>query len=130
MNLKSLIITPDAGSVSFELTSELQQQFINTAEFFELTNTMPLVKHLAGSSYDVVMWFTHDNGQRYGVITTTFGQNYKDIFKTSAINWVASVSTTTFKRECVKDYLDRHNCNTSIVYCILEGFESDSDEDY
>jgi hypothetical protein len=118
MNLKTIPL--DMDPVLVELSEELQTHLASTAEAFEITGVLPLLTEIIGTSYDIVMWFDHDNGHRYGVITTTQTNKTDEI--TQEVYWTAYMSYVTFTRQCIKDYLARNKCGMSVVYCLMKKF--------
>ncbi len=81
------------------------------------------MKEIIGTSYDIVMWFDHDNGHRYGVITTTQTNKTDEI--TQQVYWTAYLSYVTFTRQCIKDHLVRNKCDMSVVYYLMNSIDID-----
>ena len=125
MNRKILCLNRE--SVDIEIDTNTKQQLINNVEFFEVTDMIPMIRKIVGSSHDSVSWFVHDDGTKYAVINTIFGEDYKQKYVNNIIhsNWKGSICNMKTKRECIKEYAIRNNCNMQTVYCIINDTEEE-----
>lgn len=122
-NMRSKMLIPD----------HLVGDILKNAEFFHM-NSSGLVAAMFGSTYDMVSYFTHKNGTRYGIVHTLCGHNYRAKFEESIRDrshvWCVCVSEVTFKRDCVKKYLADNGCSDKWIYNIIEApLQLDSDDD-
>jgi len=121
MSLSEIILSENDDPVPVFLNDNIKNQIISNAEYIKMDNMLSLFKEIIGETHDVVSWFIHENGEKYGLINTIFGNNYKTIFenKIQTGSWNASICSPCNKRRCVKEYLNYNNCNKEYVYCIM-----------
>lgn len=106
-------------------TSEQISEIIANAVAFEYSSPIGELMGI-GKTYDMVSFVTIED-KRYGVIHSIFvdPSNFPSIMKRPII---LSESTTTYKRDCIKQYLRTNGCNDRLVYCVVQ--ESSYNEDF
>ena len=112
--------TIDIQQKILAINPDLAFTLIHNAKYFQMTG-------LFGNSYDMATFFDHKNGNRYCVIHTLFGPLYQNEFiqKINESEWRISISTSEFKRECIRQFMIDNNCSMDYVYNIMEnsGYE-------
>ena len=112
--------TLDIQQQKLSISSELASTLVKNAQYFEMSG-------LFGNSNDMATFFDHHDGQRYCVIHTLFGPTYKNDFeeRINKCEWRISISTSEFKRECIRQFMTQNNCSKDFVYNIMEntGYE-------
>jgi hypothetical protein len=122
MDLSTIPISADFDATDVHISEQTQDEILQHAEYYEFTGMMPMLKSIMAVSYDVVSWFTHTNGNKYGVIHTLFGEHYISSFKEKVKKnkWMASICASQTKRKCIQDFLRKHNCDPNYVFCIMD----------
>lgn len=113
----NLNITPDDEPVTLYFDTQTQNELIKNTEYFEYTGGFLKL----GPTYDIASFFENKQGDRYCVIHSIISVDHKTEFenKIRSSKWQVSACVSTYKLECIKDYIKRHNCNQDIVYCIM-----------
>lgn len=124
--MESLNIDIDDESVSVVLTVEFKKEILQNAKYFKCESMCEAVKRLfIEDIYDVTSFYTHSDGKKYGIVHTLSGLgNPAELFqnKLGAHEWKVCASDFKYKKECVKQYLESAECETSKVYCLFEEY--------
>ena len=103
---------------TFILPERLKEEILINAAFYRVTDG-PF-----RNTFDIVSYFVHSNGQRYGIVCTHEGVNNKARFATTLFSICnhngVCVSSIVDKRECVRAFLIANGCSMDYVYNILD----------
>ena len=120
-NLASIMLSHNNDAINVELSQIIKNELIKNVKYFPVIGVFSMFEHITGPSCDTVSYFQHDNDERYCVVHTIFGYDFKQIYehKINNATWVASISSTAFKKDCIKDYIITNDCIINELICIM-----------
>jgi len=112
------------------IPGDTRDEIVRNARYFEF-QTMDVFAGIFDKTFDVASFFDHDNGQRYCVVHTIFGADYRNIFEGKMIHsdWRISFGSAAHKRDCIKEFICDNACSDKIVYNISESMDGEESDD-
>ena len=113
---------PDEESVEVVLNDLMKETLVCNARYFKC-NILPALRNVLLEPYDIVSWFEHEDGIKYGIVHTISGCDNPELEFAKKINegrWEVCVSHFKYKKSCIKEYLSSIGCNQNVVFCMFD----------
>ena len=120
--MDTIVPSSDVDCESVIFSDTIKTSLIKNAAYYEFEMMAFFDDLINNKSYDVVSYFEHSDGNRYCVVHTIFGEDFKNIYETKINNaiWSLSITHMTFMREIIKNYIKLNNCSDKFIFCIAE----------
>lgn len=120
--MESIKLVVNDDPVCLELSQGFKRQILENARYYKC-ETLPSLKLILDTTYDVSSWYLHEDGNKYGVVhTISGGGDPAQIFgdKLEEFKWEVCASNFKYKKEVIKSHFKEMGCETEIVYCLFE----------